>query len=68
MWKQHRARMHGGTITPLGAAPDGLSWTGFASHVGPADGYLLFFRELNDLHEATFDVPMFPAASYTVAP
>jgi len=57
MWKEHRAAMHGGTITPLGDAPDGTRWTGFASRGADGGGYLLIFRELNDQPEATIDVP-----------
>ena len=47
-WRKHRDCLLGGTIYPVGAAPDGLAWTGFVS-VAP-DGrsaYVLAFRELN---------------------
>ena len=30
-WKRVRDELFAGTIVPLGAAPDGVSWTGFAS-------------------------------------
>ena len=47
-WKRERANLHGGETLPVGEAPDGLVWTGFAT-LG-ADGksaYALLFRELN---------------------
>lgn len=57
-WKQERARMHGGAIVPVGSAPDGVAWTGFASVA--ADGkstYVLLFRELNESPEFTLALP-----------
>jgi len=47
-WRKHRDCLLGGTIHPIGAAPDGLAWTGFLS--AAPDGrslYVLAFRELN---------------------
>jgi alpha-galactosidase len=47
-WKAERARMHGGATFPVGAAPDGVAWTGFVSAAaGGKGGYALLFRELN---------------------
>ncbi len=48
IWKRERSQWLSGTMIPIGAAPDGTSWTGFAS-VGKdqREGYLLVFRELN---------------------
>ena len=48
-WKAERARMHGWAIVPVGAAPDGVAWTGFVSAAadGMGGGYALLFRELN---------------------
>ena len=47
-WKAERARMHGGAIVPVGAAPDGVAWTGFVSAAADGrGGYALLFRELN---------------------
>ena len=47
-WKAERARMHGGAIVPVGAAPDGMTWTGFVSAAADGKGgYALLFRELN---------------------
>ena len=65
--KRHRDRIFGGTITPIGSPPDGMSWTGFASSSPDGrGGYLLVFRELNDRTDATFELPMFPLAKYRV--
>jgi hypothetical protein len=57
VWKQERSQVFSGTIIPIGAAPDGTSWTGFAS-VGAdrRSGHLLLFRELNE--QATWSAPM----------
>jgi hypothetical protein len=56
-WKRERSRLHSGTIVPIGCAPDGKAWTGFASmaprHSG---GYVLLFRELNENPEFTLDL------------
>ncbi|HEY3332707.1 MAG TPA: alpha-galactosidase [Capsulimonadaceae bacterium] len=57
IWKQHRDRLHAATVTPIGDAPDGTSWTGFVArpHDG-GDAYLLAFRELNDRALIGFDL------------
>jgi alpha-galactosidase len=48
VWKTERARLHGGAIVPVGAAPDGMAWTGFVSAAADSKGgYALLFRELN---------------------
>jgi alpha-galactosidase len=47
-WKKERAAMHGGLTLPIGEAPDGVAWTGFASLAeNRRGGYLLLFREAN---------------------
>lgn len=47
-WKEHRARLHAGTILPIGGAPDGDAWTGFVSiDFDKHGGYALIFREHN---------------------
>jgi alpha-galactosidase len=47
LWKQQREELFGGTIVPVGAPPDGASWSGFLSlGEGGRSGYLLFFRQL----------------------
>lgn len=50
-WKKHRAPFHAGDVLPVGAIPNGFSWTGFVSHRAAGhDGapvfYALIFREL----------------------
>ena len=45
-WKLHRDRLHAGVVHPVGAKPDGVSWTGFV--VQSAAGLdVLLFRELH---------------------
>lgn len=45
-WKRERDDMYRGTILPIGAVPDGVTWTGFASLADTGNGgYLLVFRE-----------------------
>jgi alpha-galactosidase len=58
VWKEHREAFFSGTILPVGAAPDGVSRTGFLS-VAPDEesGYLLFFRELSPRSLCTVEVP-----------
>ena len=56
-WKRERARMHGGSIVPVGAAPDGVAWTGFVSAAADGKGgYALLFRELNASAEFSLEV------------
>jgi len=56
-WKAERARMHGGAIMPVGAAPDGEAWTGFVSAAADGrGGYALLFRELNAKADYTLDL------------
>jgi alpha-galactosidase len=55
-WKRERDAIYRGTILPIGEAPDGIAWTGFASVAKEGrGGYLLLFRELNQ--RATWLVP-----------
>jgi alpha-galactosidase len=54
-WKQEREAIYRGTMLPIGDAPDGVTWTGFASIAkSRRGGYLLLFREMNK--EATWTV------------
>jgi alpha-galactosidase len=47
IWKQEREALFGGTLLPVGAPPDGVSWSGFVSlSKGGSEGYLLLFRQL----------------------
>lgn len=43
-YKARQADLHAGTILPIGAEPDGRSWTGFQS-MQEGRGYLLVYRE-----------------------
>lgn len=63
-WKAERARWHGGVIHPVGARPDGASWTGFVSEAADGTGgYALLFRELNKEKSYTLDLkPIFGTA------
>ena len=49
------ADIHRGTIMPIGDMPDGTSWTGFQS-VQDNHGYLLVYREKNDIEKKIFDL------------
>lgn len=60
VWKQERARWFSGNMIPIGDAPDGTRWTGFASVAQDrGGGYLLVFRELNDAPSWTCDTDLF---------
>ena len=63
-WKTERERIHGGVTYPVGAQPDGRSWTGFATVAPDGGGYLLLFRELSKQATWSFDArEIFPGAS-----
>jgi len=66
-WKNERAEIYRGTILPIGDAPDGVTWTGFAS-VAKAErgGYLLLFRELNQASVWTAPGTLFAAGKYRI--
>ena len=66
-WKKERDAIYRGTILPIGEAPDGISWTGFASVAeNGRGGYLLLFRELDQ--DATWIAPrsLFAAGDYRI--
>jgi len=45
VWKTQRTELFGDTILPIGEAPDGTNWSGFAAFDGEhATGYVLMFR------------------------
>ena len=60
-WKAHREAIFSGTVYPIGAAPDGAAWTGFAS-VAPdhRSAYLLVFREASLAAEWHVRLPFLP--------
>ncbi|MBS1855523.1 MAG: alpha-galactosidase [Acidobacteria bacterium] len=67
VWKQHRAELHQDTILPIGEAPDGTNWTGFAAYSADrASGYLLLFRGVNDRPEWSLSTRILSAASYKI--
>jgi len=51
-WKKHREAIFSGVIIPIGAAPDGVSWTGFVS-IAPdrKSAHVLVFREASPQSE-----------------
>ena len=66
-WKARRADLFRGTILPVGEAPDGTNWSGFASYAADrATGYLLLFRGVNETAEWHGEVPPFRSGSYSV--
>ena len=67
VWRRERGALFAGQILPIGSAPDGVSWTGFASIAADrGSGYLLLFRELNRSAQWQVDLPMLDRASYAV--
>ncbi|RRJ96153.1 hypothetical protein Ga0100231_019670 [Opitutaceae bacterium TAV4] len=76
VWKEHREAFHHGQVLPVGAAPNGFSWTGFVSWcdgsaLSQGDGgdwlYALVFRELAPAGEARIALPATLPAWETVA-
>ncbi len=66
VWKRERSAMFSGTILPIGDAPDGTSWTGFASvAIGRESAHVLVFRELNDRPEWSVELPVADATQIT---
>lgn len=57
VWRRERDRWYGGAMHPVGARPDGVSWTGFVSEATDGNGgYALLFRELNASAEFVLDL------------
>lgn len=67
-WKRERANVHGGVTHPVGAKPDGFSWTGFVTEAADGDGgYALLFREKAAAASFALDLaPYFRAATAEV--
>ncbi len=58
IWKEHRERIFGGTIIPVGAEPDGFSYAGFLSLSQDGNsGYVLIYRGLNTSCRALISLP-----------
>ncbi len=48
IWKEQRNELFADTILPVGEAPDGTNWSGFAAFNAARNaGYLLYFRGVN---------------------
>lgn len=57
-WKQHREQIFAGDIIPIGAAPDGVTWTGFFSDGGEAKAsYAVLFNEKSRSRTHRFALP-----------
>ena len=56
-WKRERDAMAACNVLPVGARPDGFSWTGFVftPRTGGIPGYALFYRELAKDSRFAFD-------------
>ncbi len=48
-YRHNQRAFHSGQILPIGDEPSGKAWTGFQSIVTDKEGFLLVFREYNDL-------------------
>lgn len=48
-----RSAIHKGIILPIGAEPSGTGWTGFQSIGEAGQGYVLVYRESNEMPEAS---------------
>ena len=63
-WKRERDRLHEGVTFPIGAKPDGFSWTGFVTSAADGrGGYALIFRECAKESSFTFDLSPYLAGS-----
>ena len=68
VWKREREQLFSGHILPIGEAPDGQCWTGFASVSKDAkSGYVLIFREQNPSAEWSLDLKMFSGGQKRIA-
>lgn len=66
IWKKHREAYFRGVILPIGAEPDGTSWTGFASITPDRhSAYLLLFREFNNRPNWEVELPLLIPGRYT---
>jgi len=63
IWKQHREAIFCGIIVPIGAVPDGTTWTGLVS-TNESGAYLLIFRELNGNDRWATELPMLESFSF----
>ncbi len=65
LYKEHRTKILGGYVTPIGNEPSGKSWTGLHCRASETEGYVIVFREIdNQESSAVIDLPMLPEGSY----
>jgi len=57
VWREHRAALVRGDVSPLGEKPTGRSLTGFAVKIDGKTQYVLLFREVTDRTGARFEIP-----------
>lgn len=66
-WKKEREAIFSGHIIPIGAAPDGVAWTGFSSVNKDRRGArLVVFRELNQVNTWKTEIPLLKAKNASV--
>jgi hypothetical protein len=64
-WKKHRAKIFSGTIVPVGALPDGASWTGLVSRSEEC-AHVLVFREHSTVEQGSIELPVVPREWKTI--
>ncbi len=66
-WKKEREAIFSGHIIPIGSAPDGVAWTGFASVAKDRESArVVVFRELNEEAEWSVKIPLLKPGGQTV--
>lgn len=66
-WKKEREAIFSGHIIPIGAAPDGVAWTGFSSVAKDRrSARRVVFRELNAENSWKTEIPLLKANNATV--
>jgi alpha-galactosidase len=67
-WKKEREAIFSGHIIPIGSAPDGAAWTGFASVSKDRESArVVVFRELNAEAEWSVKIPLLKPGERTVS-
>jgi alpha-galactosidase len=67
VWKAHRAALFSDTILPVGEAPDGTNWSGFAAfNKDRNSGYVLFFRGVGAPPEWSGQLSVFGSTRHAV--
>lgn len=66
-WKKEREAIFSGHIIPIGAAPDGVAWTGFSSvSKDRRSARLVVFRELNQESTWKTEIPLLKSKNASV--